>query len=98
MSGSNLGNMRFDFVIGHTYTHVSHSQDILWEVAEISHDVPRGLLDILADLSFQALASLLQLLDGAVLRELVGRTVHLTVRQAAGEQLLQIHVSNKKKT
>ena len=38
-----------------------------------------GSLDILADLSLQTLPSLLQLLDGAVLGELVGRAPHLAL-------------------
>lgn len=46
-------------------------------------------LDVLADLPLQALASLLQLLDGAVLRELIRSGAHLTLRQATSEQLLR---------
>lgn len=53
-----------------------------------------SLLDVLADLPLQALASLLQLLDGAVLRELIRSGAHLTLRQAAREQLLRDTPSN----
>lgn len=42
---------------------------------------PPSLLDVLADLAFQALPPLLQLLDGALLRELVGRRPHLALGQ-----------------
>lgn len=49
----------------------------------------KALLDILADLPLQAVAPLLQLLDGRVLWELVGGAAHLALRQSAGEQLLQ---------
>lgn len=47
------------------------------------------LLDILADLPLKALAPLLQLFDGAVLWKLIGGAAHLTLSQAAGEQLLR---------
>lgn len=46
------------------------------------------LLDILADLALQALPPLLQLLDGALLGELIGRRAHLALGQRAAEQLL----------
>lgn len=47
-----------------------------------------GLLDILADLPLQALPPLLQLLDGALLGELVRGAAELTLSQGAAEQLL----------
>lgn len=47
----------------------------------MTHNPPPGLLDVLADLTFQALPPLLQLLDGALLRELVGRRPHLALGQ-----------------
>lgn len=46
------------------------------------------LLDILADLSLQAMTFLLQLFYGAVLWEFIGGAAHLTLCQATGEQLL----------
>lgn len=45
-------------------------------------------LNILADLPLQSVPSLLQLFNGAVLRELIRSTSHLTFRHAACEQLL----------
>ena len=45
-------------------------------------------LDVLADLPLQAVASLLQLLNGTVLGELVGSAAHLALCHAASEQLL----------
>lgn len=45
-------------------------------------------LDVLTDLPFQAVPSLLQLFDGAVLWELIRSTSHLALRHAACEQLL----------
>ena len=50
--------------------------------------IPLQLLHILADLSLEAMASLLQLLNWAVLGEFIGSTSHLTLRQSAREQLL----------
>lgn len=47
-----------------------------------------GSLDILADLPLQALPALLQLLDGALLGELVGGAAELALSQGAAEQLL----------
>lgn len=47
-----------------------------------------ALLDILADLPFQALPPLLQLLNGALLGELVRGTAELALSQGAAEQLL----------
>ena len=58
-------------------------------------------LNILADLSLKAMASLLQLFDGAILRKFIGSTAHLTLCQAAREQLLHIDthtVNNMKAT
>lgn len=46
------------------------------------------LLDILADLSLEALTSLLLLFDGAVFGKLVGSASHLTLCHSAREQLL----------
>lgn len=48
----------------------------------------RGSLDILADLPLQALPPLLQLLNGALFRELVRGTAELALSQGAAEQLL----------
>lgn len=50
---------------------------------------PLCLLDILADLSLEALTSLLQLFNRAVLRKFIGSASHLALCQSAGEQLLQ---------
>lgn len=47
-----------------------------------------ALLDILADLPLQALPPLLQLLNGALLRELVRGAAELALSQGAAEQLL----------
>lgn len=52
------------------------------------------LLDILADLSLKAMPLLLELLDGAILRKLVGSAPHLALCQAAGEKLL--HTNTRK--
>lgn len=49
------------------------------------------VLDILADLPLQSVPPLLQLLNRALLRELIWSAPHLTLRQAAGEQLLNAH-------
>lgn len=45
-------------------------------------------LNVLTDLPLQAVPPFLQLLDGAVLRKLVGSASHLALSHAAREQLL----------
>lgn len=58
------------------------------------------LLDILADLSLKAVTFLLKLFDGAVLGKLIRCAPHLTLCQAAGEQLLhaETQTARRKKT
>lgn len=80
MSGSNLRAERQSSHWGHQTASNSH----------IAFIFP-NLLDILTDLSLKALTPLLQLFDGAVLGKLVGGAPHLTLCEAAGEQLLQAH-------
>lgn len=52
------------------------------------------VLDILADLPLQSVPPLLQLLNGALLGELIWSAPHLTLGQAAGEQLLNAHIKH----
>lgn len=59
-----------------------------WEFIALALCVCISSLNVLADLPLQAVPSLLKLLDGAVLWELVRCGSHLTFCHAACEQLL----------